>query len=103
MTRNKLINDAIDQFQQEHLLPKEIIETLKIKDPEAPKFYMLPKLHEINNPGRLVVSSIWCHSTNIWKSVDYHLQPIVKNSNDFLNKIDTAKNTPANCLLLTIM
>ena len=26
----------------------------------------------------------------------------VQDSNDFLNKIDTAKNIPANCLLVTI-
>ena len=63
---------------------------------------MLPKIHEINNPGRPLVSSIGCHNTNISKFLDYQLQPIEKNipsyvqdSNDFLNKIDTAKNIPA--------
>ena len=61
---------------------------------------MLPKIHKISNPGRPVVSSIRCHSTNIPKLVNYHLQPIVKNipsyvpdSNDFLNKIDIAKTS----------
>ena len=70
---------------------------------------MLPKIHKINNPGRPIVCPIGYHSTNISKFVDYHLQPIVKNipsyvqdSNDFLNKIDTAKNIPANCLLVTM-
>ena len=70
---------------------------------------MLPKIHKIDNPGRLVVSSIGCHNTNISKFVDYHLQPIVKNmpsymqdSNDFLNKIETAKNIASNCLLVTM-
>ena len=70
---------------------------------------MLPKIHKISNPGRPVVSSIGCHSTNIPKVGDYHLQLIVKNitsyvqdSNDFLNKIDTAENIPSNCLLVNM-
>ena len=57
----------------------ESAETLKINDPKATKFHMLPKIHKINNPGRPVVSSIGCHNTNITKFVEYHLQPIVKN------------------------
>ena len=52
---------------------------LEIKDQEAPKFHMLPKIHKINNPGRLVVSSIGCHSTIISKCPDYHLHLIVRN------------------------
>ena len=71
---------------------------------------MLPKIHKINNPGRPVVSSIGCHKTNVSRFVDHHLQPIVKNipsyvqdSHDCLNKIDTAKNIPANCQLVTMV
>ena len=70
---------------------------------------MLRKIHEINNSGKPLASSIGCHSTNISKFVYYHLPPLVKNipsylqnSNDFLNKIDTANNIPANFLLVTI-
>ena len=44
VTHNKLINDAIDRFKQEQLMPKETAETLKIKDPEVPKFHMLQKI-----------------------------------------------------------
>ena len=50
-----------------------------------------------------------CRNTNISKFVDYHLQLIVKNipsyvqdSNDFLNQNDTAKNIPADGLLVTM-
>ena len=95
-------------FKQEQLIPEETAEILKIKDPKAPKFHMIPKIHKINNPGGPVVSFIGCHSTNVSKSVDY-LKPIVKDihsyvedSNEFLNKITTAKNIPANCLLVTM-
>ena len=44
VTHNKLINDSIDRFKQEQLMPKETAETLKIKDPEVPKFHMLQKI-----------------------------------------------------------
>ena len=71
VAHSKLINDANYRFKQEPLTPKETVETLKIKDPEA-------RVRKINNPGIPVASSIGCHSTNISKFVDYHLQPIVK-------------------------
>ena len=58
---------------------------------------MLPKIHKINNSGRPIANSIGCHKTNVSKFVDYHLQATVKNipsyvqdSNDCLNKINTA-------------
>ena len=70
VTHNKLTNDAIDRFKQELLVLKETAETLKIKDSKIPKFHMLPRIHKINYPERLVVSSIGCHSTNISKFVD---------------------------------
>ena len=53
-----------------------------MKDWEAPKFHMLPKIHTINNPGRPIDSSIGCHSASISKIVDCDLQLIVKNMQD---------------------
>ena len=49
------------------MIPKETAETLKLKDPMTPKFYMLLIIHKINNPGRPVVSSIGCHS-EVWNT-----------------------------------
>ena len=69
MTHNKLINETIDQLKQEQLIPKETAETLEIKDSEAPKFHMLPKIYESHNSGRPVLGSIGCHSTIISKFV----------------------------------
>ena len=36
------------------------------------------KIHRRGNPGRPVAISVNCHTSNISKYVDYHLQPIVK-------------------------
>ena len=60
------------------------------------------------NPGRPVVSSVNYHTYTISKYVDFHLQPIVKNipsyvrdTTDFLQKLDKVKNIPNDCLLVT--
>ena len=56
-----------------------------------------------------MVSSINCHTANISKYVDYHLQPIVKqipsyvkDTNDFINKINAVKSVPKNSYLVTM-
>ena len=109
VTHIRLINDAIDLFKQEILIQKDTAEILKIKDPAATEFHMLPKIHKTKTLWRPVVSSVGWHSTNIPKFLNYHLQPIVKtippyvqDLNEFLNKIDTAKSIPAICLLVTL-
>ena len=82
---------------------------LKNPSPRAPQFYMSPKIHKEVNPGRPVVSSINCHTTNISKYVDYHLLPIakkipsyVKDTNDFTNKINARKSVPKHSYLVTM-
>ena len=56
-----------------------------------------------------MVSSINCPTANISKYVDYHLQPIVeqitsyvKDTNDFINKINAVKSVPKNSYLVTM-
>ena len=68
----------MDRFNQEHFIPRETVETLKIKEPEAAKCHMLSKMHYIDSSGRLTVSSIGFLGTNISKFVNYRLQPILK-------------------------
>ena len=77
--------------------------------PKTPKFYLRPKVHKEGNPGRPVVSSVNCHIANISKYVDYHLQPIVKeipsyvkDTQDFLKKLEKVKDIPQESLLVTL-
>ena len=49
------------------ILKKKPVETL-----------VLSQIHKQGNPGRPVISSVNCHTSNISKYVDYHLQPIVQ-------------------------
>ena len=50
-----------------------------------------------------------CHTTTISKYVDFHLQPIVKSipsdirdTTDFLQKLDKVKNIANDCLLVIL-
>ena len=77
-TNSDFINLTIDRFTKEQLINGNIANGLKNTSPRTPQFYISPKIHKEGNPGHPVVSSINCHTANISKYVDYHLQPIVK-------------------------
>ena len=91
------------------MINENIANGLKNPSPRTPQFYISPKIHKEGNPGRPVVSSINCHTANISKYVDYHLQPIVKqipsyvkDTNDFINKINAVKSVSKNSCLVTM-
>ena len=104
-----MVNDTISRFRNDKLITENIAKGLQVQQPETPKFYTRPKIHKTRNPGRPVVSSVNCHTNTISKYVDFHLQPIVKNiplhvrdTTDFLQKLDKVKNVPNDCLLVTL-
>lgn len=45
--------------------------------PRTPQFYLLPKIHKQNNPGRPILSANSCPTERISEFVDYFLQPLV--------------------------
>ena len=106
---NDLVNQTIDRFTKEQLINENIANGLKNPSPRTPQFDISPKIHKEGNPGRPVVSSINCDIANISKHIDYHLQPIVKlipsfvkDTNDFINKINAVKSVPKNSYLVTM-
>ena len=108
-TNNNLVNQAIDRFTKEQVINENIANGLKNPSPRTRKFYISPKIHKEGNPGRPVVSSINCHTANISKYIDYLLQPIVKrmpshvkDTNDFINKINAVKSVAKNNYLVTM-
>ena len=100
----------MDKFTKEQLINNNIANGLKNPSARVPQFYISPKIHKEGNPGHPVVSSINCHTANISKYVDYHLQLIVKqipsyvkeDTNDFINKINAVKSVPKNSYLVTM-
>ena len=90
------------------MINENIANGLKNPSPRTPLFYISPKIHKDDNPSR-PVSSINCHTANISKYVDYHLQPIVKqipsyvkDTDNFINKINAVKSVPKNSYLVTM-
>ena len=88
------VHEAIDKFRIEGLLTEKVASGLKTTNPKTPKFSLLPKIHKEGNPGRPVIDSMNCHTAEISRYVDYHLQPEViklksymKDSSDVINKI----------------
>ena len=108
-THSRLVNDTITRFKNDKLITENIAKGFQVEQPDTPKFYTRPKIHKTGKPGRSVVSSVNCHTYTISKYVDFHLQPIVKNipsyvrdTIDFLQKLDKVKNIPNDCLLVTL-
>ena len=55
LQHSNLANNTIDRFKKENLLSKKLAEGLKSINPKPPKFYISPKMHKENNPGRPVI------------------------------------------------
>ena len=90
-------------------LDADMAEGLKPIEPKTPRFYLLPKIHKEGNPGRPVISSVDCHTSRISAFVDYHIQDsaqslksYVKDTTDFVNKINHIGELPENSYLVTM-
>ena len=94
LQQNRMVYQTIERFKNEKLFPQKSADGLKITNPNTPKFYISPKIHKTNNPGRIVINSIECHTSEILRFFDHHLQPVVKqiplyikDTNHFINKV----------------
>ena len=103
------VNNVTERFQKENLITKNVAEGLRTTSPRTPRFYIQPKIHKQDNPGRPAISSRNCHTSNISKYVDYHLRPIVQqipcyiqNTSDFLRKINKIEKIPDNSYLVSL-
>ena len=69
---------------------------LVVSTPRTSRFYMLPKMHKPNSPGRPIVSACCCPTENIAAYLDELMAPLVKclptyvkDTNDALKTFDT--------------
>ena len=56
LQHSNMVNDKLDRFKNENLFCKTTPERLKVRNPKTQKFYITPKIHEENNPGRPVIN-----------------------------------------------
>ena len=105
-----LVNIAIDSLHKQNHINEKLANGLKMNEARTPLFYLLPKIHKPDNPGRPVVSSVECHTSKISEFVDYQLKPIVeqtksyvKDTNDFINKIEDCSGKVDGSTILVTM
>ena len=56
LLHGELVNNAIEHIKNRNLISEKLANGLKVSDPRTPLFYLLPKVHKINNPAELAVT-----------------------------------------------
>ena len=104
-----IVNETVKKFLAEKLITERAAKALTVKEARAPKFYMLPKVHKANNPGRPIIAAVNSPTSGLAKFVDHHLKPIaerlpsyVKDTGAFLRKIEKIGKIPKDSILVTM-
>eukprot|EP00794_Sanderia_malayensis_P002349 gene2348-2705_t len=105
---NKTIITGIKEEIASGNLPENAVE-LYTNHPRTSLFYMLPKIHKVNNPGRPIVSAVSCPSSQIATFLDAIFTPLVqqlpsfvKDSSDALRIFDAFRFTTEHRYLFTM-
>ena len=92
-----------------NLIIEKNFDYLNIRNPTEAKFYLLPKIHKKNVPGRPICSSINHPTSNISKFVDEHIKKYVPKTNSyvrdtqhFISRLKQLGNIPEGALLVTL-
>ena len=82
-----------------------------VNNPKLGRFYLLSKIHKrlYNVPGRPVISNSGYYTENISAFLEYHLKSIsqkvksyIKDTNDFLSKLNALPSLPEDTILCTL-
>ena len=99
-SNNMYDNGDIDEKTLEYLIPDS---------PKPGRFYLLPKIHKANNPGRSIVSANGHPSEKISEFVDFHLrqhvealQSFIKDTTDYLQNMAALNPLPSKTTLVTM-
>ena len=106
---NATVNKVITRFKNDKLISNNASYALKVESPRTPRFYIQAKIYKEENPGRPVVSFLNSCTSKTSEYVDFHLRPIVKqipsfvkDTTDFLCKLDPIKSVPDNAYLVSL-
>ena len=99
---------ALEAMHARGHLHDKTMEYLTPEDPKPGRYYLLPKIHKENNPGRPIVSANGHPTEKISEFIDFHLRPFVENlpshikdSTDYLKKMENS-TIPENTTLVTM-
>ena len=95
-------------FENENLINKNVAGGLRNTSPGIPRFYIQPKIHKQDNPGRSL-TTVNRYASSISKYVDYQLQLTVQqipsymqDTSNILRKINTTETIPDNSYLVSL-
>ena len=107
----ELITNLIDYLENFGEISKKCANYLRIPNPRTPQLYLLPKIHKksLPMPGRPIVSANNSPTERISELADFFLKPLVqstrsyvRDTSDFINKIEPLGPLPPEGLLCTI-
>ena len=110
-THYALIVEALDNILTKEEITEETYDYLVNDVPRTPLLYTQPKIHKgvLPPPCRPIVSGNDSPSERISQFVDYFLKPMVplipsyvKDTSDFIRKIENLPDIPDNCYLATL-
>ena len=62
-----MVNVTTTRFKSDKFITENTTKGLELQQPEMPKFYTRPKIYNIGNPQRAVVSFVNCHTQHYFK------------------------------------
>lgn len=109
LQHEQLINQLISDLINDGDLDMDTGQLLRPANSRTPIFYMLPKVHKPNNPGRPVISSINSHTEKLSAYVDEFLRPLaqallshIRDTTDFIIRLKNLGRVPENSILATL-
>ena len=106
---SKEITESLTDMHEKGFIDEKTLEYLVPEDSKPGRFYLLPKIHKANNPGRPIVSANGHPTEKISEFVDYHLRPhvetlpsFIKDTTDYLQKMQALNPLPADTFLVTM-
>ena len=89
---NNVIQQEINRLIVNGDLPKSAVHLI-VPNPRTAKFYILPKIHKANTPGRPIVSACNCPTERISSFLDDIMQPIVHSLPSYIKDTTDALQT----------
>ena len=107
----KIIKSVLRKVRYTKDISDETFDYFFVQNPKLRRFYLLPKINQklYNVPGRSVISNSGYYAENTSAFLEYHLKPIaqkvgpyIKDTNDFLCKLDALRYMPEDIIFCAI-
>ena len=87
----KIVKDTVNKLILEQKLPSTA-RNLFVTMPKTSTFYLKPKIHKPNNPGRLIISACSCPTELISSFLDKKMAPFIKSLPTYIKDTNHALN-----------